>query len=205
MAAASELQHLCPGLVIWNAYDSAIKTELFSAALLTGAGVYLVDPIQLTDPASTELKALGTVCGIVVTNNNHQRAALAYAASFNVPILAHRNSFRDSNSFHLTTLKDDETMPGDLRVIAIQGAVPGEIVLYYATNGGTLVVGDALINFAPYGFTFLPEKYCQNARKMRRSLSQLLKFPAERLIFAHGTPIISGATERIRRLLDGNH
>ena len=95
-------------------------------------------------------------------------------------------------------------MPGDLRVIAIQGAVPGEIALYHAPNGGTLIIGDALINFEPYGFTFLPKKYCQNQKEMRRSVSRLLKSPAERLIFAHGTPIISRATERLRRLLDAN-
>jgi glyoxylase-like metal-dependent hydrolase (beta-lactamase superfamily II) len=204
MAAASEFQHLCPGLVVWNAYDSAIKTEFFSAALATNAGVYFVDPIPLTDPALSELKARGAVCGIVVTNNNHERAASAYAASFNVPVFAHPDSFRDGGSFHLTTLNDGETIAGDLRAIAIEGAVPGEIALYHAPNGGTLVVGDALINFEPYGFTFLPRKYCQNEKEMRRSLSQLLKFPAERLIFAHGTPIVAGATERLKQLLDGD-
>jgi len=89
-------------------------------------------------------------------------------------------------------------------VIAIEGAAPGEIVLHYASNGGTLIVGDALINFEPYGFTFLPGKYCSNEKEMRRSLRKLLDYKAERILFAHGTPILSGASDRLQKLLDSN-
>jgi hypothetical protein len=201
-AAASELHHLYPGVFIWSAYDPATKTELFSTALSTNAGLYFVDPIPLADRALTELRAFNAVCGIIVTSGNHERAAVEYAGRFNVPIFAHRDISCDSGSFRLTNLNNDETIPGDLRVITIEGAAAGEIALYHASNGGTLIVGDALINFEPYGFTFLPKKYCQNEKEMRRSLSRLLAFPAERLIFAHGTPIIAGATERLRQLLD---
>jgi hypothetical protein len=84
----------------------------------------------------------------------------------------------------------------------MEGAVAGEIALYHPSNGGTLVVGDALINFEPRGFTFLPRKYCENEKKMRSSLRQLLAKPAERLFFSHGTPILSGATDRLRQLLE---
>lgn len=202
MAPASELHHLHPGLSIWSAYDTKIKTELFSTALLTSAGVYLVDPIPLANRVLAELATLGAVCGIIVTNSNHERAALDYAATFSVPIFAHCDSFGDSRSARFARIGDNETIPGAVRAITIAGAVPGEIALYHAPNGGTLIVGDALINFDPYRFSFLPRKYCQSETEMRRSLAQLLKFPATRLIFAHGTPIVAGATERLKRLLD---
>lgn len=93
---------------------------------------------------------------------------------------------------------------GDLEVIEIEGAVSGEIVLYLPSNGGTVLVGDALVNFEPYGFTFLPRKYCLNEKQMRKSLYQLLARPAERMLFAHGTPILSGASTRLRQLLDAD-
>ena len=82
--------------------------------------------------------------------------------------------------------------------------MPGEIALYHSPNGGTLIVGDALINFEPYGFTFLPGKYCLDEKEMRRSLLKLLDRKAERILFAHGLPIVSNATARLRRLLDVN-
>jgi glyoxylase-like metal-dependent hydrolase (beta-lactamase superfamily II) len=86
-------------------------------------------------------------------------------------------------------------------VIRIEGAAAGEMVLHYAPDGGTLIVGDALINVEPYGFTFLPAKYCSNEKEMRRSLQKLLDYKAERMLFAHGTPILSGASDRFRGLL----
>ncbi|PYJ69352.1 MAG: hypothetical protein DME76_09285, partial [Verrucomicrobia bacterium] len=55
-------------------------------------------------------------------------------------------------------------------------------------------------NFEPYGFTFLPAKYCSNQKEMRRSLRKLLDYKAERLLFAHGTPIVSGAGEKLQGL-----
>jgi len=89
-------------------------------------------------------------------------------------------------------------------VIEVEGAVTGEIALYHSSNGGTLIVGDALINFEPYGFTLLPRKYCLSEKQMRSSLHQLLTRPAERMLFAHGTPILSGANARLQQLLDAD-
>ena len=89
-------------------------------------------------------------------------------------------------------------------MIGIEGAAPGEIALHYAGNGGTLIVGDALVNFEPYGFSFLPPKYCSNEKQMRGSLQKLSHHKAERILFAHGTPILSSASERFRGLLGGN-
>jgi hypothetical protein len=64
-----------------------------------------------------------------------------------------------------------------------------------------MVIGDALINFEPYGFGLLPAKYCSNFKLMRRSLSQLLDYSFERMLFAHGMPILSRARERLELLL----
>ena len=88
-----------------------------------------------------------------------------------------------------------------MEVIEIEGAVAGEIALYQPSNRGTLIVGDALINFEPYGFSLLPKKYCTDQRLMRRSLNRLLDHSFERLLFAHGTPITSGARTRLEQLL----
>jgi glyoxylase-like metal-dependent hydrolase (beta-lactamase superfamily II) len=89
-------------------------------------------------------------------------------------------------------------------VIGIEGAGEGETALHYDRDGGTFIIGDALINFEPYGFTFLPAKYCSNQKQMRRSLRKLLAYKAERMLFAHGTPILSGASERLQGLLNGS-
>jgi len=200
-----DFHQLLPGLWVWHDYDSFVKADLFSSAISTNAGLYMVDPIPLPDPPLRQLSQAATVAGIIVTNANHSRASSAYSDRFSVPILAHAQIFPDLRPPRFTEIENGIRIGAELEVIDIEGAVAGEIVLYHASNGGTLIVGDALINFEPYGFTFLPRKYCLNEKQMRSSLGQLLSRPAERLLFAHGTPILSGATARLRRLLDADH
>jgi glyoxylase-like metal-dependent hydrolase (beta-lactamase superfamily II) len=200
-----DFHQLLPSLWVWQNYDSFVKADLFSSAILTNAGLYIVDPIPLPDPHLCQLPQAATVAGIIVTNANHSRASPAYLDRFSVPLLAHAQSFPDSKPARFTEIENGTRIGGELEVIHVEGAVAGEIALYHASNGGTVIVGDALINFEPYGFTFLPRKYCLNEKQMRSSLGQLLSRPAERMLFAHGTPILSGATGRLRQLLEADH
>ena len=182
MVSAPEIEPVAPGLFLWRACDSAIKTELFSTGLTTPEGTYLIDPISLAPAAEASLPE---VIGVIVTNENHHRSAGDFADRFNVPI-----HFADQGSF-----------PPDLTAIQIEGAAPGEIAIHSEIAGGVMVIGDALINFDPYGFTFLPPKYCTNAKVMRRSLRRLLDYPFDRMLFAHGTPIMANARKRLEELL----
>ncbi len=200
MVAAAELVQLPPSLFLWQAYDPAVKADLFSSAIATASGIYLVDPIPLADAALAELP--GTVTGIIVTNSNHCRAVAQFAEKFSVPILARAGSLPGEGPVNFEAVADGDKISDELQVIEIDGAVAGEIALFHAPSGGALIVGDALINFEPYGFTLLPAKYCVSQKEMRRSLRKLLGYKAERMLFAHGPPILSRAGERLQRLLD---
>ena len=202
MAIAPELVQVTPTLFFWQNYDPAVKADLFSTALATPNGSLLVDPIPLHDSQLLLLSQHGSIAGIVVTNANHQRAATFFSDQFSAPIFAQRASFPDRKPSRFVEIGSGTKICDELEVIAIEGAVAGEIALYQPANGGTLITGDALINFEPYGFTFLPRKYCANKKEMRRSLRNLLLHRAERIFFAHGTPILAGAGARLQQLLD---
>jgi glyoxylase-like metal-dependent hydrolase (beta-lactamase superfamily II) len=201
---ASEFAQIRPGLWVWQAYDSAVKTDLFSTAIATDAGLCLVDPIPLAEPELSTLTKASPPSSIVITNANHQRAALDYAGRFSVPVLGHLETLAGMTSRRSGEVPEIASSTG-LEPIEIEGAVAGEIALYQPLHRGTLIVGDALINLDGYGFTFLPSKYCLNQKQMRRSLRKLLSLPVERILFAHGTPIVSRAAERLQQLLkDGS-
>jgi glyoxylase-like metal-dependent hydrolase (beta-lactamase superfamily II) len=192
-------------LAIWHAYDLKVKAELYSTCLATGAGTYLVDPIPLQPEAFDEMMGSSSVAGIVLTNSNHRRAAAQFAQRSSVPIFARPGTFPNDQTSRMKSVSDGDEICDGLRVIAIDGGPLGEIALHYAVNGGTLIVGDALINFEPYAFTFLPAKYCSNQKQMRRSLRKLLDHKAKRILFAHGAPILSAASERLLALLNSRN
>jgi hypothetical protein len=202
MAVAPDLDQIRPGIFVWQAYDSTVKTDLFSTAIALRDGIFLVDPILLRDDAMAQLVRQAPLAGIVVTNANHLRAADDYVGKFSVPLFASRDSAVGPHNF--VEIADGDRIGGDLEVSSIVGAPPGEIALYHSADGGTFIIGDALINFDPYGFAFLPAKYCENAKQMRASLRKLLRYKCERMLFAHGTPILSRADSQLRELLDGD-
>ena len=185
MPIASEIEPVDGDLWIWRAYDPTVKADLFSTAIATAAGLYLVDPIPLAPHALAELTKFGAPAGIVVTNENHQRAADRFVEHLRVPL--YERSF----------------IAEGLTAIPIDGGPAGEIAVYCEAGGGTLIIGDALINCEPYGFALLPAKYCSNPKLMHRSLPKLLDYPFTRMLFAHGTPIVSGARQRLEQLLQG--
>lgn len=192
-----DFSQLRPGLWIWHAYDPAVKTDLFSAAISAPSGIFLVDPIPLPDSDLAALTKAGPIAGVIVTNANHQRSALDCSDRLSIPVLGHPDA--------LAEIKPSRTGDLDgigLGAIEIPGSVTGEIALYQVSHGGTLIIGDALINLEGYGFTFLPAKYCLDHKQMRRSLRSLLPLPVERILFAHGPPIVTATAERLRSLLE---
>lgn len=201
MPVADEIEQVAPGIFIWQLYDPAVKADLFSTAVATPSGAYLVDPVGLGKEAGRTLESGPKVSGIVITNENHERATRQFAEKFSVPVYLHAELSGALAIPGTIELEGTGVVAAGLTALAIQGAPAGEIALHYEADGGTMVIGDALINFEPHGFTFLPAKYCRDFKLMHRSLPRLLDRPFERMLFAHGTPILSGAHSRLEQLL----
>ena len=202
MAADLEIDRICRSIVAWHRYAPEVKADLFSTAVVTNAGAYVIDPIEIEPERLRALIAPAPVAGVVVTNENHARAAAATAEAFGVDVYA-KKAARDPLDLAATIeIADGEQFAAGLTAIAIEGAPAGEIALHAAFDGGSLIIGDALINMSSYGFTYLPAKYCTNQKQMRRSLRKLLDYEFERLVFAHGLPIVAGARQRLRALLE---
>lgn len=198
MTSAAELHQLGNGDFIWQGYEPAVKADLFSTGLATASGTYLIDPIALNDAA---LRG-SPVLGIIVTNANHARAAAQMARHFSAPLYAHRGACGDLPDTEVTRIAPGTVVIPGLEIIAINGAAAGEIAIYRDDpNGGTLVIGDAVINSGSYGFTVLPAKYCSSPKLLRQSLRQLPDHAFERIFFAHGTPILSHGRSRLADLL----
>ncbi len=203
MTPPTEFHRLSPGIWIWHRYDAGVKADLFSTALAIKAGVVLIDPVTPAPPELALALAGSKVAGVIVTNGNHARAAAGFAREHAASIYARRGAEQHLGLEKVCDVTAVVESASDLTVLSIDGAAPGEIALHCAREGGTLVLGDALINMGSRGFAFLPAKYCENVKLMRQSLRSLLDFEFQRLLFAHGTPIVTRARSRLVELLDG--
>ena len=195
----TEFARISPGYALWHTYDRKLKAELFSTALVAGNELTVIDPIALLPAHRIELESLGRVARIVITNANHARDATTFAHCYSAPIFAPPELSAELPHSH--SLQVAHAI-GRLRVIRIEGAAEGEFALYHPDDAGTLIVGDALINFDPHGFTLLPRKYCTNQKQMIQSLRKLLDLDFVRIFFAHGNPIMIRAREQLESLLD---
>ncbi len=190
--------------------------------------VVFVDPVALRRAALEELllAAEATPAAVLITNGNHARAAADFRRRLRVPVLAAaeaRAALREDG------LEIDGEIPAAagvaspvspdfpdaprlffggetsaLQAIALPGFAAGETAFYFAADGGTtLLVGDALIHLEPpYDFVPLPKKYCTAPKETPAALRRLLDLPRfERMTFAHGTPLLAGARERLAALL----
>ena len=177
---------------------SKIKAELFSTALAAGNGLIIIDPIALPPAHRTDLESLGRVARIVITNANHARNAATFAHSYSAPIFAPPELRGELRSHNL----HDGLAIGPLRVIRIEGAADGEFALYHADDGGTLIMGDALINFDPHGFHLVAPKILHQPKTNGPITPQTAgsRFLAD--FFAHGNPIMIRAREQLESLLD---
>jgi hypothetical protein len=200
MPLASEIEPVSPGISIWRCFDPSVKADLFSTALGTTPDTYLIDPIPLAPEAVASLAGQAKVAGIIITNENHERAAAQFSERFAVRVYLSPELI-SATQLRSAAPVQDKSFPGALAAVEIEGGPRGEIAIHFAGGGGTMVVGDALINFEPYGFALLPAKYCSNFKMMRRSLSNLLDYSFDRMLFAHGLPIMAHARERLEQLL----
>ena len=193
-----EFLRVSPAFAVWYAYDPTVKADLFSTAFSARNELTVVDPIALSAAYCTELDSLGRVANIVVTNVNHLRDTLNFSRTYSASIFAPPELNAELTHNHALS---DGLEVGLLRAIKIDGAADGEFAFYHPDDGGTLIVGDALINFEPHGFDLLPQKYCTNKKRMIRSLRRLLDLDFSRIFFAHGNPIMNRGRERLASLL----
>ena len=75
---ASEVFEIVPGVYRWECFSPEHKVELTSHAVLVEGKLYIFDPIELTAEAKQRLLAGQQVEAIVLTNENHERAAAAW-------------------------------------------------------------------------------------------------------------------------------
>lgn len=94
-------------------------------------------------------------------------------------------------------LLDDGTVQDGLRVIHTPGHTTGNIALLDDTRS-LLIAGDSINNQG--NLKPMDDRYNVDPAQHRESIKKLARFSFDNLVMGHGTPIIGGASKRVREL-----
>lgn len=188
---------------------------------LQDGGLFVWSPVALSDALREEVTALGPVTHVVAPNSLHHmflaewRAAFPQARLHGAPGLA---KLRSDLSFD-SVLGDDapEEWAGQIAQVPVWGNRITVEVVFFHRESATVLVTDLLQQMPGDWFSGwrkvvaqldgmtgkvprVPRKFRLTTRDRdaaRGAVAQILDWPAERLVIAHGTPLQSGAQARL--------
>jgi hypothetical protein len=216
------------GRNIWIAEGTTVSVGGFRYATrmavmrLPDGGLFVWSPIAISESLRADVDALGAVRFIVAPNSLHHlfvaewRSAYPNAAVYAAPGLRERRrdiafdgDLGDTADAKWAEHIDQALMAGNL--------ITTEVVFFHRDSGTVLFV-DLIQNFPPGWFTGwrgivarldrlvgreaqVPQKFrvaFVDRKAARAALARILAWPAEKVLMAHGTPVMENAGGFIR-------
>lgn len=195
----SKLEQVAPGLRRWSAWHSEWRQEVGSVAVDTADGLVVIDPL---DPPP-EVRA---PAHILLTVHWHARSAGELPAERVWATSREVRKLRNRGVTVTDPFEQDPELPGGIK--AFPTAREGEVV-YWLPQQKAVVVGDVLLGAGakPHATSeplrLAPENWLEGAtrKQLVKSLLPLLDLPVERILVAHGDPVLQGGKEVLRNLI----
>jgi glyoxylase-like metal-dependent hydrolase (beta-lactamase superfamily II) len=195
------MREILPGIFTWPWFSQRHGYDFNGYVVRDPAGTLCIDPVE-PDAATLEEIAQAGVTRIIITNRNHTRAVSAVRARTGARVAVHPDDAAYARS-QGAEIDDDlrgGATVGPFVVVAVPGKSPGEVVLHAPTRR-LLIVGDAVIGNPPGRCALLPDKVMDDPARLRTSVRRLLELDFDTLLVGDGTPILSGAKDRLAELV----
>lgn len=217
------LQALAPGLWVASTPHTWMGLHLGSRMTVVQLGngeLLLHSPVPISPALQREIDALGPVRHIVCPNLFHHSYAGAAQALYPEALLYGPPALREKRAdlpFAADILcKPAPSWQAELKPLAIAGCLLQETVFYHAASR-TLISSDLVENFvsSPHwwtriylkmaglhgqiGWSRLLRMVYRDRAAARASLDQVLEWPFERVVLAHGEVIEQGGHEAVRK------
>ena len=196
------MREVVSGIFTWPWFSAPHGYNFNGYLILHQAGNLCIDPVEPAEEDLNEIARHG-VARILLTNRNHSRAANKVRARTGA-----RTAIHPADAPHARSQSaelDDELNIGEkvgpLTVVGVAGKSPGEVALHWPERK-ILIVGDAVVGDPPGRCKLLPEKVVDDPARLRQSVRSLLALDFDILLPGDGAPILQGAKERLRELVN---
>jgi glyoxylase-like metal-dependent hydrolase (beta-lactamase superfamily II) len=189
---------LAPGLWRWTAFHPKWKKDVGSLAIETVDGLVLVDPL-LDDGQEAPRPA-----HVLITVHWHVRSTAAIAERWPESRLwAPRRTGKPLRGHAEATdvYVPGDDLPGDVRTRPT--ARESEAVFWIPAHSA-LVVGDVLLGGKDGTLRMCPQRWLEHGAThddLARSLRPLLDLPFDKVLVAHGDPVLENAQEAVAAAL----
>ena len=196
------MREIISGVWTWPWFSERHGYDFNGFVIGDPGGNICIDPVEPPDAVLEDLVKRG-VGRIVLTNRNHVRAAnrvrerTGARTAIHAPDAAYA---RDQGAVLDDELHVDDRI-GPLVVVGVPGKSPGEVALHWPARR-VLIVGDAVIGHPPGSCGLLREKVMDDPTRLRASVRRLLELDFDTLLVGDGVPILAGARDRLRELVE---
>jgi uncharacterized cupin superfamily protein len=196
------MQRTCiSGVAMWSHWQPDRGMYFNSYFVRCEGENLLVDPLPLEESDAQEILASGGAHWIVITNRDHERAALAAARRFDARVAA-SGPDASAMSVNVDRVLYDGDAIGEARVIALDGCkTAGEFALYLPQKQA-VIVGDALWGNPAGTLRMMPDDKLIDPNRAARSLCKLRAVRPRHLLVGDGAPIFDRAYEAINGALE---
>ena len=194
------MDEIVPGLRRWTAFHDEWNEEVASLALETDDGLVLIDPL---DPP----RELRRPDHVLLTVYWHGRSTKDLKAKRVWAQSRSAQPLRNRGVAVTDAFAPGDELPGGVQ--AYQTARVNEVV-FWLPNGRALAVGDVLLGAGAKprptdaALRLCPERWLGKATHddLRRTLRPLLDLPVQRVLVAHGKPVLRAGTRALEAALD---
>jgi hypothetical protein len=188
---------IVPGVLHWTTFHPNIKFDV-SSHFVTGSAT-LIDPLN---PGGEDLKPER----IVLTTRHHRRSI----ADYDCPILCHESGLHEfADGPEVQGFAWGDELAPDVKAVEVDAISPDDTGLLVDAGDGCLVIGDALMHYVE-SIHFVPDEYLVDEGDdpepvkvaIKEAFQRLLDLPFDNLLFSHGTPLVGGGKEALRRFVE---
>jgi hypothetical protein len=201
------MREIAPGVVHWQAYYEKIGSDVSSYMLVAG-GVVL-DPLEPDEGFAALAQRFGAPRTVILTNRHHYRQSAELEARFGATVHCHEAGMHEfTRGERVVPFAFGDELPGGAVAYEVGVITPEETAIWFAAEGA-LAFADALVRLPPDGpLAFVPDQLLGDdpegvKRGLRAAFHRLLPLAPERLLLAHGLPVVGDGRRTLEDFVGG--
>ena len=190
-----------PNVHMWSRWQPDRKMYFNSYLFVLPEGNVAIDPVPLEPAEAEQVSALGGISAVAVTNRDHFRDASALRERFGARVVC---SAAEAPLLNIPVDRvvnnGDELFRGATVVLLQHQKTPGEFAIHIRGQQAVLV-GDAILGSPAGALSLLADEKYSDVLKAALELRRVWALQPDVLLVGDGTPLWSGATRAIGKLL----